>query len=73
VTKGRRVEEVQSMLHELKLDRGEIDGEFGKGTKEAVRIISENTKATNLTGSVRVRPLYNVMTYKKRPLYWSVP
>lgn len=45
--KGRRVEEVQSMLHELKLYRGEIDGEFGKGTKEAVLSFQKNKAKIN--------------------------
>lgn len=59
--KGRRVEEVQSMLHELKLYRGEIDGEFGKGTKEAV--LSFRKTRQKLTGSVDW-PLYNLMSKK---------
>ncbi|UQT40081.1 peptidoglycan-binding protein [Acidaminococcus intestini] len=60
--KGRRVEEVQSMLHELKLYRGEIDGEFGKGTKEAV-LSFQKKQGKQLTGSVDW-PLYNLMSKK---------
>lgn len=68
--KGRRVEEVQSMLHELKLYRGEIDGEFGKGTKEAV-LSFQKKQGKKLTGSVDW-PLYNLMS-KKAAFLWSVP
>ena len=60
--KGRRVEEVQSMLHELKLYRGEIDGEFGKGTKGAV-LSFQKKQGKKLTGSVDW-PLYNLMSKK---------
>ena len=60
--KGRRVEVVHSMLHELKLYRGEIDGEFGKGTKEAV-LSFQKKQGKKLTGSVDW-PLYNLMSKK---------
>ena len=50
------------MLHELKLYRGEIDGEFGKGTKEAV-LSFQKKQGKKLTGSVDW-PLYNLMSKK---------
>jgi 3D (Asp-Asp-Asp) domain-containing protein len=61
-SKGRRVEEVQSMLQQLKLYRGEIDGEFGKDTKAAVLSFQKKHKKA-LTGSVDW-PLYNLMSRK---------
>lgn len=35
--KGQRVEEVQAMLSELNLYSDTVDGEFGKGTEQAVK------------------------------------
>lgn len=60
--KGRRVEEIQSMLYRLKLYRGEIDGEFGKKTKAAVLSFQKKNKK-KMTGSVDW-PLYNLMSKK---------
>jgi len=61
-SRGRRVEEVQSMLQELKLYRGEIDGEYGKQTRQAVSSFQKKNRK-KVTGSVDW-PLYNLMSKK---------
>jgi 3D (Asp-Asp-Asp) domain-containing protein len=61
-SKGRRVEEVQSMLQKLKFYRGEIDGEYGKQTRQAVTLFQKKNKK-KITGSVDW-PLYNLMSKK---------
>lgn len=60
--KGQRVEEVQAMLSELRLYDDSVDGDFGKGTEQAVKKFQKKYRKPQ-TGIV-TWSVYNLMSKK---------